>query len=126
MISKYLRQLFYFSAIIGIATFMLSFVLPKAYFTPTLPFLILFFTAASLLSFFYLMKSADKRFIKFVNAFLLTIIFKLFLYGSVMVGYAFIYRMDAVPFLISFFILYLLYTVFETVFIVRDNHLIGK
>jgi hypothetical protein len=126
MFLKYLRQLLYFSAIIGAAALLLSFILPVASITPTLPFLILFFIAASLLSFYYLLKSATQRFIRFVNAFLLTIIGKLFLYASVMIGYAIVYRGDAVPFLISFFILYLLYTVFETVFIVRHNTHLGK
>jgi hypothetical protein len=126
MFLKYLRQLLYFSAIIGAAALLLSFILPVASITPTLPFLILFFIGASLLSFYYLLKSATQRFIRFVNAFLLTIIGKLFLYASVMIGYAIVYRGDAVPFLISFFILYLCYTVFETVFIVRHNTHLGK
>ena len=46
---------------------------------------------------------------------------KLFLYLIIMVTYALLNRKDAVPFLISFFILYLLYTVFETIFIVAGN-----
>lgn len=126
MLVKYLRQLLFFSAAIGTVAFVLSFILSRAYITPTLPFLILFFLAASLLSFYFLLKSASQRFIRFVNAFLLTIIAKLFLYASVMIGYAFVYRVDAVPFLISFFLLYLAYTVFETVFIVRYNNQLGK
>jgi hypothetical protein len=126
MAGKYLRQLLYFSATVGAVALFLSFLLPGAYITPTLPFLILFFIATSFLSFYYLLKSATQRFIRFVNAFLLTIIAKLFLYASVMIGYAFVYRVDAVPFLISFFLLYLVYTVFETVFIVRYNNQLGK
>ena len=59
--------------------------------------------------------------ITFVNAFLLTIVLKLFIYVGVMVTYALLNRTDAVPFLISFFILYLLYMVFETVFIIRHS-----
>ncbi|MCX6278966.1 MAG: hypothetical protein NT004_12860 [Bacteroidetes bacterium] len=119
MYIKFLRQLLYFSAAAGTVAALLSFILPQQYISPALPFLFLFFISASLLSFFFLLKSTGKRLIRFVNAFLLTILLKLILYIGVMVAYALLNRTDAVPFLVSFFILYLIYMVFETVFIIK-------
>jgi hypothetical protein len=116
---KYLRNLLIFSGILGFIALGCMFMLPKTYFSPALPFLFIFFIATSLLSFYYLLQSTEKRFIKFVNTFLLTIIVKLFLYAGVMIAYAFLNRSDAIPFMLGFFILYLCYTVFESASIIK-------
>ena len=117
----FIKQLLFFSAILGSVALVFVFILPKTYISPAFPFLICFFIATSLLSFYYLLKQADKRFIKFVNAFLLTIIIKLALYIGVMVVYALNNRRDAVPFMLAFFILYLCYTIFEAVCIIKNT-----
>jgi hypothetical protein len=116
---KYLRHLLIFSAILGIIGLVIRFTLPKSYLSPAFPFLLVFFISTSLLSFYYLLLSTQKRFIKFVNTYLLTIIVKLFLYAGVMIAYAFINRFDAIPFMLGFFILYLCYTIFEAVSIIK-------
>jgi hypothetical protein len=118
---KFLSQLLIFTAFTGAVSLMAWFSLPRTYLTPALPFLILFFAAASLLSFYYLLQAAGKKFIKFVNAFLLTIVIKLFLYAGVMIAYALINRDDAVPFMLCFFVLYLAFTIFESVSIIRHT-----
>lgn len=116
---KYLRDLLIFSAIIGAITLVLGFILPKTYISPAVPFLIVFFIAASFISFYYLQRSFGKRFIRFVNTFLLSIIVKLVLYIGLMIAYVFINRKDAVAFMLGFFLLYLCYTIFEVVCIIR-------
>jgi hypothetical protein len=116
---KFLRQLLVFSAIIGAILLVLFFSIPKPYLSPALPFLVLFFISTSLLSFYYLLQTLDKRFIRFVNTFLLTIIVKLALYAGVMIVYVLLNRRDAIPFMLGFFVLYLCYTIFESVCIVK-------
>jgi hypothetical protein len=116
---KYLRNLLIFSAVLGFIALGFMIILPKTYFSPALPFLFVFFIATSLLSFYYLLQSTEKRFIKFVNTFLLTIIVKLFLYAGVMIAYAFLNRSDAIPFMLGFFILYLCYTIFEAASVIK-------
>ena len=118
---KYLRNLLIFSVIIGIIALSLAFILPKSYLSPALPFLFFFFIATSLISFYFLQRSFHKRFIRFVNTFLLTIITKLFLYIGVIIVYVFINRKDAVDFMLGFFILYLCYTIFEVVCIIKNT-----
>jgi hypothetical protein len=49
---------------------------------------------------------------------MLTTAIKLFLFITVMIIYSFLNRKDAVAFLLNFFILYLVYTVFEVVQII--------
>ncbi len=118
---KFLKQLLVFSAILALLVAAFTFLLPAAYVSPAWPFLIPFFIAATLLSYYYLLQTLHKRFIKFVNTFLLTILIKLVLYVSVMILYAFTHRREAVPFMLGFFLLYLCYTVFESVSIIRDT-----
>jgi hypothetical protein len=81
--------------------------------TPTLPFLPVFFFAATILVHYVLLRSVEKRFGKFMNVFLLSTFLKLVFYMAIMVIYAFTHRADAVPFIISFFACYLLYTFYE-------------
>jgi hypothetical protein len=116
---KFLRQLLIFSGIIGSVTLIITLIIPTEYVSPTLPFLFFFFIATSLLSFYFLLQSTKSRFIKFVNTYLLTIILKLFIYAGVMIAYVLINRSDAIPFMLGFFILYLFFTIFEAISIIR-------
>ena len=81
--------------------------------TPTLPFLPVFFFAATILVHYILLQAVEKKFGKFMNVFLLSTFLKLVFYMAVMIIYSFINRADAVPFIISFFTCYLLYTFYE-------------
>ncbi len=116
---EFLRRLLYFSAIIGMVMLFTRLFIPREYFSPVLPFLLIFFMATTMISFMVLVHSLTGRLIKFVNTFLLSTLVKLVLFITVMVGYIFLNRSDAIPFMIAFFLLYLLFTVFEVVFIVR-------
>jgi len=122
MKSKYitfLKGVLIFTLILGILFTGLFFVIPKIVFSPALPFLFFFFMAASLLSYYFMLKSLNSKFSKFVNTFLLITIVKLLLYVSVLIIYVLINRLDAVAFMLNFFILYLCYTIFEVVYILR-------
>jgi hypothetical protein len=61
-----------------------------------------------------------------LNVYLLTTVIRLFLYVAVMVTYILLNKPDIFPFSITFFILYLCYTIFEVVWLVsfsRTNRL---
>lgn len=118
---RFLKRLLLFSLILGLITVLFVFFLPKIFISPSLPFLFFFFISSSLLSYYYLLKSMKKKFIRFTNTFLLITAIKLLLYVAVMVIYVLIHREDAVPFLLSFFILYLCYTVFEVVILLKKT-----
>ena len=119
---KYLKQLLIFSGILFTIVLIFTFIFPKNQVSPALPFLIFFFLGTSLLSFYYLLQTIDKRFIKFVNTFLLTIIAKLLLYVGVMIAYVLANRTDAIAFMMGFFVLYLCYTIFEATCIIKITH----
>ncbi len=50
---------------------------------------------------------------QFVNTFMLANTFKLFLYLLFMIVYALVFKAQAVPFVISFFSLYIIYTAYD-------------
>ena len=113
-----LKRLLIFSLILGSIAALLFFLLPSKVITPTLPFLFPFFIAVTLISSYLLIKSSQKKFLKYLNVYLLTTVIRLFLYVAVMVTYILLNKPDLIPFSITFFILYLCYTIFEVVWLV--------
>ncbi len=126
MTQRFVAPLFYFSAIIASIALLISWLLPDPYITPALPLLIPFFMAVTYITFRFLEKSLAQKFIRFLNTYLLSVIVKLFLYVTIMVTYAWLYRVDAVPFLLAFFALYLVYTIYEAVAIIRISRKPGS
>ncbi|MCX6283855.1 MAG: hypothetical protein NTW31_06455 [Bacteroidetes bacterium] len=113
VVISYAKRLLIVTLATGVLALGLFFILPSPWFTPSLPFLFAFYYATSLLSFMILNRSLQKRFNMFVSVFMLTTALKLFLFITIMIIYAFLNRKDAIPFLLNFFILYVVYTVFE-------------
>ncbi|MCX6252503.1 MAG: hypothetical protein NTX61_17350 [Bacteroidetes bacterium] len=119
---SFLKKIIIFTIILGIIAATLSFILPKPFLTPFLPLLFLFFPVITFSTFSILVKSADKKFIRFLNYFLLTIILKLFLFIGILIAYLILNKPDAIPFTLTFFILYLCYTVFEVIQIISYSN----
>ena len=115
---SFLKRLLIFSLIPGSIAAVLYFSLPAKFITPTLPFLFIFFIAVTLISAYILIRSSQKKFIKYLNVFLLTTVLKLFLFTAVIITYVLFNKADLIPFTLSFFILYLCYTIFEVVWLV--------
>lgn len=104
--------------IIGLIFFSLT---PEGYYTPTFPFLLVFFLLASLLVYHFMLKSLEKRPGRFVNTFMLTTMFKLFIYLGGMITYALLNREDATAFIVTFFVLYIVYTIVEVSSLLKVN-----
>lgn len=85
--------------------------------SPATPWLILFFLILTNFIFYLQIRSSKSRTTKFVNTFLVTTGFKLLFLLAIILIYSLIFRDDAVKFIISFFSIYLIYTVFEVVHI---------
>ncbi len=115
IVRRFIVNLTIFSLILGVLAYSLTYFLPVEYFSPALPFLFPFFFSASIIVFYFLVKSTEKKFGSFINRFMLTTFLKLMIYMTVLLLYIFTHKEDAVPFIIAFFILYLSYTVFEVI-----------
>ena len=99
----FFRQIMIYSAFLAFAAVILSLLLPAGSITPAMPALIVFFLVLTWAIIRYLMKASEKSFVKFVNAFMITTGLKLLLLIIIIVGYIFLNRGDAVPFLAVFF-----------------------
>ena len=96
------------------------------HYPPVFPYLLAFFVAATLLVYHFMLKALEKRPARFVNVFLLTTMLKLLVYMIFMVIYALLNREYARPFVVSFFLLYIIYTIIEVVSILKVNKNVGN
>jgi hypothetical protein len=116
---RFLIQLILFSLVLGVVVILAWFLLPSKFITPALPFMIPFYFSLSILIQYILLKGIDKKLASFVNRYMLITVVKLFLLIAVIIIYVFTNKQDALQFMITFFIFYLCYTVFEVVSILR-------
>jgi hypothetical protein len=104
--------------IIGLIFYSLA---PADYYTPAFPYLLAFFMLASILVYHFMLKALEKRPGRFVNTFMLTTMAKLFIYLGAMITYALLNREDAMAFIVTFFIMYIVYTIVEVSALLRVN-----
>ncbi|MBC34739.1 MAG: hypothetical protein CL663_01660 [Bacteroidetes bacterium] len=110
---KFIKRLFVFSLIFGLIAFGITYLLPENYTSPNMPFILLFFFLVTAFSHYLVIKSMAERMSRFVNFFMISIFLKLVLYSMVIVIYALVNKGDVIPFMVTFLIFYLGFTVFE-------------
>lgn len=93
--------------------------IPKIPISSSFLYIIGFIFAFTLLVFYQLTKSLEGKLSRFFNVFMLLNFFKLMLYLVVIVGYALLNREGAIPFIITFFVYYLVFTVYEIVALLK-------
>lgn len=118
---NFIVRLFIFSAAISLLAFIVKLIFPGDYFTPALPYLIIFFFAFTGLVHYILLKAGGMEARKFLNYFMIATFLKFFVYIVVIFGYIFVNKDDILRFVIAFFALYILYTAFEVVAIVKQQ-----
>lgn len=83
------------------------------YYQVILPFVLLFIFLFTTVIHAILLKTARKKPKKLVNRFLMLTGLKMMIYLLIMIIYLIISKQDSVPFLLTFFIVYLVFTIFE-------------
>ena len=111
----FIKKLFLYTVFIAVIGAAAAYLLPANYITPTLPFLYVFFFAATLLVHYVLLQVSLKKASSFINYFMLLTFGKLIFFLSIVLAYALLRREDAAQFIIAFFALYIFFTVFEVV-----------
>ena len=124
-LKDFLRTLIITTLIVAVISLIVFSVIPSWHYPPVYPFLLAFFFFATLTVYHFMLKALEKRPARFVNIFLLTTMLKLFAYMIFMVVYALLNREFARPFIVSFFILYIIFTVVEVVSILKVNKHVG-
>lgn len=120
-IFQFIVKLALFTIIILVITFALNYLLPPAWLTPVMPFLVLFFAIITAVVYYVIKKATAKRFNRFVLLFNLSTFIKLIIYIGVLTVYIVLFPNDRIPFLAAFFVLYLCFTVFEIALLLRSE-----
>ncbi len=110
---------FVFSAILGLIAFVLFQTILKEYYLPVFWILFGIITVFTAVFHYSVLLVSEKETSKFTSKFMIVSGIKMIIYLIIIVYYAFSFPDKARIFLISFFVLYLLYTVFEVILIVN-------
>ena len=119
------RYVFYLGALTAVAivsSIIFSFLAPATLVSPALIPIIVFFFLVLLVSRVIMLRVSEKSDQKFTQAFLAITVARFLLYLAIIITYSFLLRTDAVRFIISFFVFYLVFTVFEISYLYRDIH----
>jgi len=115
-LSGFIKFLLIYSIIIAIAGYMLGMSYLKDYFHPLFWFVLIFFVLTTFAFHYGLIKSCKGDPKLFFRYYLAATTLKLFGYVIIIIAYALINRNQAVPFIVTFLILYLFYLTFEVIF----------
>jgi len=118
---KFLRGISIYTLLVGLLSFGIARWVPQLKITPVYPFLLLFFYLFSLLAFYFSFKALHEKISRFTNTYLIVNFLKLVIFSMIIVAYAYLNREDAAPFVISFFIYYLLFTTYEVIALYKAN-----
>jgi hypothetical protein len=124
MKKKYLHFLLWLTILslgLGLIAYLLSRFLPEGMIPRVLPYLFMLFYVIGALVHFVLLRITAMNPRKFVSYFMLATFFKLMNYLIVIVVFTFYVKEGILPFIISFFILYIIYTVFEVAIILAQT-----
>lgn len=97
------------------------FAMPQQWVSPMLPVLPIFFMAVTMLIHKGFVSAVNLRPQQFVTRFMLITTIKLLTFMGLLLVYALLFKEDAIQFLMAFFVLYLVYSVFEVVAVMNLN-----
>jgi hypothetical protein len=119
---NFIIKLSVLAVLLGLASAAVFYAAPELPISPVFSYILLFLYLTTLLIFLALEKSMGKRTSQFTNAVMLVNFSKLLFYGIIIFVYAYLHRSDAVSFILTFFVYYFVFTVFEVFELLR----IGK
>ena len=116
----FLKRLIILSSLLGIITLAAFYLLPSGYLPSATGYLFIFFIMTIGISHYILLLSTKKSINSFVVFFVTATVIKLLLYFSFLMFYTLNYPEETVKFIVIFFILYVFYTVFEIIYLLKN------
>ena len=118
LINRFIRNLLFFTMIIAVCGFAVS------YFTVGLitsfwPFLLLLFAGITMTLVTLLFSASEKKFSHFSNIFMIASMLKIFILLILIGGYSFKFQDDAIRFSVTLFVFYILYLGFEIIWLLK-------
>ena len=109
---RYLKNVIIFTALLSLAAGILSFTLPK-YFVQQVWIILVYFMLLSALFYLMLQRKKDGEPKKYIRAFLAGTTVRLFIHMIALIVFALTNRDQAIHVILTFFICYIFFTVFE-------------
>jgi len=109
----FILRLTILSLALGALVFILNWLLPSGIISPATPYLIILFYVITAIVHYVLLRITALNPRKFVGYFMLATSLKLMNYLIVVVVYVFYVKEGILSFILTFFILYIIYTIFE-------------
>lgn len=116
---RFAKGLTVYALIITLLSVAIYYGIPKIHMTGVYLYLIAFMYAINFLLFAKLSQALQNKPNRFINAYMLLNFGKLFLYIAIIALYVYIYREDAIPFTITFFIYYILFVAYEIITLLK-------
>lgn len=117
--NTFFKQFSILAAIVLALSIIIAFFFPKIKISAMYPYILLFLYLITLAIFRVIAKSMENRLSRFANTYMLAIFGKLILFTSIIFLYSFLYRDDAISFMLTFFVYYFLFTGFEILALLR-------
>jgi predicted neutral ceramidase superfamily lipid hydrolase len=106
--------------VLAVGNFLLGVYIPSAV-TPVWPWLLIFFCLTNSFLFWLFNRAKQKKLSSFTNYFMIATFSKLIAYLAVILVYVLFNRGDAVPFILTFFVYYIVFTAFEVITIAKQK-----
>ena len=113
--SKFLKNLLIITLAVFVVFYAVTYFLPDELTTPAMPYLILLSFSVTLIFHLVVHSASEKKFSKFISYFMLATVVKLLLYIIVIFLYVYQNKSDTLAFVITFLLLYIIYSVFEVI-----------
>ena len=110
---KFIVQGIFITLLLAVIGYFLFTGVFNPYYQIILPFILLFIFLFTTIIHAILLKTARKKPKKLVNRFLMLTGLKMMIYLFIMIIYLIISKQDSAPFLLTFFVVYLVFTIFE-------------
>ena len=117
--SGFSRSFTIFSVIILLISLGIFLWVPQIKITPAFPYILLFLYAFTLMVYHMVAKTISQKLSRFTNVYMLVNFGKMIIFSIIIFVYAWLNRDDAVPFIVTFFIYYMLFSVYEIVSLLR-------
>jgi hypothetical protein len=118
---QFLMRLTIMTVLIGAVCFILGTMLPGNTISPAYPFILVLFYLITAGIHYFLLRITRLNPRRFVSYFMLATFIKLIVYFSAVLVYVFNFREEVLSFIVTFFVLYIFFTVFEVVLILKQT-----
>ncbi|NOY49884.1 MAG: hypothetical protein GXO88_04895 [Chlorobi bacterium] len=111
----FVKQITILTAVMLLLSMVVYYFAPKIKISPAFFYILIFLYASNIGIFKMLSRSMEGRLSKFANAYMIVNFGKLVFFSIIIVVYAILNKEDAVPFMLTFFIYYFVFTFYEVI-----------